>query len=74
MKPSRTTSYCLFFVAALIGLSGCEQEGPAERAGENIDEAVEEVQQEAEHAGDQAMEKLEEATDELEEKADEAAD
>jgi hypothetical protein len=28
----------------LIMLSGCEKEGPAEQAGENIDEAVEEMQ------------------------------
>jgi hypothetical protein len=33
----------LLFMVSLLGLSACEEKGPAERMGENIDEAVEEV-------------------------------
>lgn len=33
----------LLFMISLMGLSACEEKGPAERMGENIDEAVEEV-------------------------------
>lgn len=40
-------------------LGGCEKEGPAEQAGENIDEAVEEMQEQAEDTTDKAMEKIE---------------
>jgi hyperosmotically inducible protein len=74
MKVFYLTKYGILVVAALLALSGCEQEGPAEQAGENIDEAVEEVQEEAQDAGEQAMDKVEEATDKLEEKADSATD
>ncbi|MFP4084687.1 MAG: hypothetical protein ACLFP9_05670 [Desulfonatronovibrio sp.] len=52
----------LFIVCVLAFLGagyGCEQEGPAERAGEEIDEAMEETGDELEEAADEA----EEATD-----------
>ena len=74
MKVSQLTKHGLLVIAALLALSGCEQEGPAEQAGENIDEAVEQAREEAQEASEQAMEKVEEATDTLEEKADSATD
>lgn len=68
-----TTQYrvpALIFTA-LLGLAvlgGCEQDGPAERAGERFDEAVEDsgdrVEQGMENAGDQ----LEEAGDAIEDR------
>lgn len=33
----------LLFIVAVLGLAACEQQGPAEEAGENLDEAMEEV-------------------------------
>ncbi|MEX0738254.1 MAG: hypothetical protein WD071_02825 [Pseudohongiella sp.] len=33
----------LLFIVAVLGLAACEQQGPAEEAGENIDEAAEEA-------------------------------
>ena len=57
----------------LIMLGGCEKEGPAEQAGENIDEAVEEMQEQAEDAGDTAMETMEQAGDKIESATDSAA-
>jgi predicted small lipoprotein YifL len=44
--------WAVFVLAALTALMGCEREGPAERAGEAVDRAVE-------RAGD----KIENATD-----------
>lgn len=35
-----------------LALTGCEQQGPAERAGENIDDAVEDAGDRMEDAGD----------------------
>ena len=53
-------------------LAGCEKEGPAEQAGEQIDEAVETMQDKADDAGDKAMDELEEAGDKIEEATDSA--
>jgi hypothetical protein len=44
-----------FLIALALGLSfgvltACEQEGPAERAGENLDQAAQEVEQAGEEA------------------------
>ncbi|MFO7963113.1 MAG: hypothetical protein R6U50_04260 [Desulfobacterales bacterium] len=41
-----------FLVFVSIGLSSCEREGPAERAGEEIDESIEEFGDEVEDATD----------------------
>lgn len=40
----------LLFIVAVLGLAACEQQGPAEEAGENLDEAVEEVGDEIDDA------------------------
>lgn len=45
----------LMLVSA-FSIAGCEQEGPAERAGENIDEAAEEVEEAAEDACEEVKE------------------
>ena len=51
----------LLFAMALVagGLTACEREGPAERVGEKIDEAVEDAGDEIEEAG----EKVEDAAE-----------
>jgi hyperosmotically inducible periplasmic protein len=48
-------------IAMMLGAVGCEQEGPAERAGERIDHAAERAGDKIEQAGDTAAEKIEEA-------------
>lgn len=40
-----------------LALAGCEREGPAEEAGENIDRAVERAGEAVEDAGDKAGER-----------------
>lgn len=53
-----------------VGISACEDEGPAEKAGETVDEAIDETGDTMEEAADSAEEAAEEAGDELEEAAD----
>lgn len=65
----------LWIAAAVVcgALVGCEQEGPAEKAGERIDEAVEQTQDAIDDAGQQgAMERMGEKLDEGMEDAGEA--
>ena len=48
------------------GLAGCEQKGPAEQAGEKLDDAAKDLKQGAEKAAD----KVEDAAKEIGEKTD----
>lgn len=57
-------------LAALLLIAGCEDEGPAEQAGEEIDEAAEEAQDTAEDAADSAGDAIEEGADEAEDATD----
>lgn len=49
-----------------LAAAACEQQGPAEQAGERIDEAVEDVRDSAENLGDQARELVDETAERLE--------
>lgn len=51
----------------VAGLSGCEREGSAERAGKAIDEAVEDAGEALEDAGEAIEDKQEEIEDAVEE-------
>lgn len=44
---------------ALAGLAGCEQEGPAERAGKAIDNAAEQAGEKIEKAGEKIRDAVE---------------
>lgn len=49
----KTAKTSLALAALLVALSGCQkQEGPAERAGKEVDQAVDKVGQQVEKAGD----------------------
>lgn len=61
-------------IAIALLFTGCEQKGPAEEAGEKIDQTMDSMKDKAEDAGDTAMDKLEEAGDKVEEATDQAAD
>lgn len=53
MKFGKTISTVLGMGALLVVLSACQkQEGPAERAGKQVDETVEKAGQQIEKAGD----------------------
>ncbi|MCB1800788.1 MAG: hypothetical protein KDI82_03775 [Gammaproteobacteria bacterium] len=47
----------ILVLSSLLLLSACEQEGPAERAGEKIDNAIESAGDKIEQAGDKIQEK-----------------
>jgi hypothetical protein len=53
MKPVKMIGTAVAVGALLAALSGCQkQEGPAERAGKQVDNAVEHVGDKMEQAGD----------------------
>jgi predicted small secreted protein len=53
MKPNNSVSAALIMSALLVALSGCQkQEGPAERAGKSVDQAVDKAGQQIEKAGE----------------------
>ena len=58
------TSVLMIMMGFIVIFTACESEGPAEQAGEKLDEAAEEAKDEMEQAG----EHLEETAEEVEEK------
>jgi hyperosmotically inducible periplasmic protein len=62
------------FLAAVLGLSGCQQEGTAEKAGQKIDQAAEQAEQKIEQATEKASQKIEAAKESLDQKADKAGE
>ncbi|WP_037376192.1 hypothetical protein [Sedimenticola selenatireducens] len=52
MKRLQIISAALVLSALLVALPGCEKQGPAEQAGESIDNAVEKAGDQIEKAGD----------------------
>ncbi len=56
--------------ALLLTLAACEEQGPAEEAGEEIDQMTEEAREATSEAAEETAEKLEETTDKLREKAE----
>lgn len=53
IKLGKTVSFALVMSAFLLALSGCQkQEGPAERAGKEVDKTIEKAGQQIEKAGD----------------------
>jgi hypothetical protein len=53
MKLAKSVSAAVVMSALLAALSGCQkQEGPAERAGKEVDKATEKVGEQIEKAGD----------------------
>jgi len=57
-------------VAAILTLTACEQKGPAEKAGEKIDNAAEQ----AGEAMQDAKDKMKDTTDKMEDKAEDTMD
>lgn len=53
MKPGKTVGMAVVMGALVVALWGCQkQEGPAERAGKEVDKAAEKVGQQVEKAGE----------------------
>ena len=54
----KTVVVALLLGCLVIGASGCRKEGPAERAGREIDEAAEKAGKEMEKAGEKMKDAL----------------
>lgn len=54
-------------ILLIFTFAACEKEGPAERTGENIDEAVEEMREKMEEGAEEAREKFKDAGDRMKE-------
>jgi predicted small secreted protein len=52
MKLTRTLASALVISAFLVALPGCEKQGPAEKAGESIDQATDSLGEKVEDAGE----------------------
>lgn len=52
------TLFALLLALSVGVLAGCEDQGPAEEAGENIDEAMEDAADEMEDAADEVEEEI----------------
>jgi len=70
MEATRKLAILLLVVGLGFGIGACERKGPAERAGENVDKAVERAGDKVERAGDKVGGAVERAGDKVEEKTD----
>ena len=52
MRQSYRKIFIVLFLSFVLGLAGCQQKGPAEKAGEKIDQAGEAVAEKVKKAGD----------------------
>jgi predicted small lipoprotein YifL len=43
VKKSKRIIAVLALIALIVGLAGCEKEGPMEKAGKKVDKAVEDI-------------------------------
>lgn len=67
MKQLKHILIILTGLSVLLSFTACEDEGPAEKAGEKIDKMVEQSKESLEKAGDTMQEKAEEAGEKIEE-------
>ena len=70
MVATRKLAILLLAVGLGFGIGACEQKGPAERAGERVDKAVERAGDKVERAGEKVGGAAERAGDKVEEKTD----
>jgi hyperosmotically inducible protein len=70
MEATRKLAILLLVVGLGFGIGACERKGPAERAGEQIDKAVEGAGDKVEQAGEKVGGAVEKAGEKVEEKTD----
>ena len=52
LSMSQKLMVAIFITGSLFFIMGCDQEGPAERAGEKVDESVQQAGENIQDAGD----------------------
>jgi hypothetical protein len=70
MKDSKLTTALVFSLAVAVAaalLSSCEREGPAERAGEKMDESIDKLKEKVDPSGpaEKTGKKIDDAVDDL---------
>lgn len=70
LKKSLVVLCCGFF---LFAFTGCESEGPAEKAGEKVDKFMSQTKEKVEEAGKAMQESAEDAAQEVHEGAEKAS-
>ncbi|MDN5869739.1 MAG: hypothetical protein L0H73_03305 [Nitrococcus sp.] len=65
VKIRRFIFFLMLACTVPFALSACDTEGPAEEAGESVDQATEQTAEAAEDTMEQAQEKLEDMGDEV---------
>ncbi len=63
MKKSLKQTLLVLIAIAMLVVAGCDDSGPMETAGEEIDEAAEEAGEQIEEAGEDIQEEAEEGKD-----------
>ena len=61
-------------LSAVIGLAGCQEEGPAEKAGKKIDRAAEKAERQIDQAAEKANKKIDNAKESAGNSADKAGE
>ncbi len=69
MKLGKIVGAGLAICVLLIALPGCHKEGPGERAGKAVDQAVEKAGNEVDKATEKVGEKMEQAGDSIQDAA-----
>lgn len=70
-KKFKKTLVIVLAIALLgIGVAACEKEGPAEKAGEKIDQTLEDAKDKAKDMGNRVEDAVEEAGDKVEKATD----
>ncbi len=67
MKWMKRIAYVLCLVAFLGAMTGCSEDGPAEKAGRQIDEAMDAAKDKMNEMGDQAKDAYEDMKDQAKE-------
>jgi len=69
-KKLTTILLAMLLGLGTLSLAACDNDGPAENAGENIDEATDDAQDSMEDAGDSMKDNMDEAGDNIEDATD----
>ena len=69
MKLTYRGLFTVFFLSFVLGLSGCQQDGTAEKAGKKVDQAAESAGKSMEKAGEAVVEKGGKAGDYMDDSA-----
>ena len=74
MKLSHRGYFVVVIFACIFALTACKQEGPAEKAGEKVDQTVEKAGDKIDQSAKEASEKIDQTAEKAEQKMDAAGE